>query len=123
MEANKYQDAMTKGERLALEDLHDKILIMVDDLVEEYVNTDTLCAPPGEDWFPVQTRLTGEFYICSESYDRLPGESWIQLCISAHCIGKNPHGIDDYLGLDVWLRYDPKDGRLTNHRNTDSMSI
>ena len=35
---------MTKGERLALEDLHDKILIMVDDLVEEYVNTDTLRA-------------------------------------------------------------------------------
>lgn len=71
---SRYDD---EGERLALEDLHDKILIMVDDLVEEYVNTDTLCAHPGEDWFPVQTRLTGEFYICSESYDRLPGESWI----------------------------------------------
>ena len=37
--------------------------------------------PAGEDWFPEQARLTGEFYVGKESYHRLPGESWIQVCV------------------------------------------
>ena len=118
--ADKYYDAITSAERDALLGRHADILAKVDALVEEYANDG--CAPPGEDWFPEQEKLTGEFYVGGESYHRLPGESWIQVCIEARCLGWRS-GIGDYLGLHVWLRYDPQSGRLRNHRNTDSMVI
>ena len=121
MVADKYSDAITPAERDALVERHAEILALASRLVEEYAND--RCAPPGEDWFPEQSRLTGEYYIGGESYHRLPGERWIQVCISMHCLGRRIDEVGDYLGLDVWLRYDPDCGRLTNHRNTDSMVI
>jgi hypothetical protein len=100
---------------------HTAILALAEKLVEKYANDG--CAPRGEDWFPEQAKLTGEFYVGSESYHRLPGRGWIQICVEARCIGREPGGVGDYLGLHVWLCYDPKTGRLSNHRNTDSMVI
>jgi hypothetical protein len=121
MVATKYGDAITPAERDELMKRHTDILAVADALVEEYANSG--CAPPGEDWFPEQVKLTGEFYVGSESYHRLPGERWIQVCVEARCLGHEPDSPGDYLGLDVWLRYDPENGRLWNHRNTDSMAI
>jgi hypothetical protein len=119
--ADKYYDAITPTEQATLAKMHGDILTMVAALVEEYANDG--CAPPGEEWFPQRLRLTGEFYIGGESYHRLPGEPWIQVCVEARCIGREPGGPRDYLGLHVWLRYDPQSNRLWNHRNTDSMVI
>jgi hypothetical protein len=119
--ADKYHDAITSAEHKALVARHKDILAKVDSLVVAYAVDQS--APPGEDWFPAQDRFTGEYYIGSESYHRLPGESWIQVCVEARCLAHSPSGPSDYLGLHVWLRYDPKSGRLTNHRNTDSMVI
>jgi hypothetical protein len=121
MVADKYGDAITPAEHGALVERHEDILALADALVEKYANDG--CAPPGEDWFPEQARLTGEFYVGGESYHRLPGERWIQVCVKARCIGREPDGPGDYLGLHVWLRYDPDSGQLSNHRNTDSMVI
>ncbi len=121
MVANKYYDAVTPAERDALVARHADILALVDRLVEEYANKG--CAPQGEDWFPEQARLTGEFYVGGESYHRLPGERWIQVCVEARCLGRRTSTVGDYLGLDVWLRFDPASGRLSNHRNTDSNVI
>jgi hypothetical protein len=121
MDASKYSGAITPEERQALMQRHADILALTDKLVEKYANDG--CAPPGEDWFPEQAKLTGEFYVGGESYHRLPGQSWIQICIRARCIGRRMGDVGDYLGLDVWLRYEPKSGQLSNHRNTDSMVI
>jgi hypothetical protein len=121
MVADKYRDAITPSERDALQQRRADILALVDATVEEYANNG--CAPPGEDWFPEQARLTGEFYIGSESYHKLVGADWCQVRVEARCLGRGVGGPDDYLGLDVWLRYDPGDGRLWIHRNPDSMVI
>lgn len=121
MAADKYYDAITPAERAALVERHADILSLADQLVEEYAKD--ACAPPGEDWFPAQAQLTGEFYVGSESYHRLPGERWVQICVEARCLGRRTGEVSDYLGLDVWLRYDPDGGQLTNHRNTDSKVI
>lgn len=118
MAASKHGDAITEVERTALISHHDSILQLVDKLVERYATDNSY-----EDDFPQQSRLTGEFYIGSESYHRLCGMKWIQICVEARCIGTRHVRTDDYLGLHVWLRFDPKSGRLTNHRNTDSMVI
>lgn len=122
--ASKYGDAITPAEREALVAKHAEILRLVDKLVEDYVNK--WCCPPGnacDAWFPEQAKLTGEFYIGCESYHRLRGAKWIQVRVEARCVGRTPIGLSDYLGLDTWLRYDLKSGRLTNHRNTDSKVI
>jgi hypothetical protein len=117
----KYHDAISPAEEAELRARHADVLALADALVEEYANGG--CAPPGEDWFPRQDVLTGEFYVGGESYHRLPGANWIQVCVAARCLGREPGGPGDYLGLHVWLRYDPESGRLWNHRNTDSMVI
>jgi hypothetical protein len=118
----KYYDAISPAEEAELRARHADVLALADALVEEYANRN--CAPPGKDWFPEQARLTGEFYVGRESYHRLPGETWVQVCVEARCVGqREPDSPGDYLGLDVWLRYDPETSRLWNHRNTDSMVI
>jgi hypothetical protein len=119
---SKYYDAILPAERDALLGRRADILALADAQVEEYANDG--CAPPGEDWFPEQARLTGEFYVGSESYHRLPGRDWCQICLEARCLGRRGPGEPrDYLGLDVWLRYDPAEGRLWVHRNPDSSVI
>ena len=119
--AKKSYDAIIPAEHAALLARHADILALADQIVEEYANS--MCAPSDEDWFPAQARLTGEFYVGSESYHRLPGELWVQVCVEARCLGRRTDKISDYLGLDVWLRYDPEGGQLSNHRNTDSKVI
>lgn len=121
MVSGKYADAITPAARDALTARHADLLDLVDELVEEYVNDDELCPP--RDCFPERATLTGAFYVGRVSYHRLRGETWIQICVSVHCLGNSALGLDDYLGLDVWLRYDPASGRLWSHRNTDSKVI
>ena len=77
----------------------------------------------GENWFPEQARLTGEFYVGGESYHRLQGASSDPGVRRDPVLGAGVSGPGDYLGLHVWLRYDPESGRLWNHRNSDSMVI
>ena len=116
--ADKYGDAVTSAERDALKRRRDDILALTDMKVEEYVNDG--CAPPDEGWFPEQARMTGEFYIGSESYHKLVGAKWCQVCVRVRCLGRGSAGPEDYLGLDIWVRYDPAEDRLWAHRNPDS---
>jgi hypothetical protein len=117
----KHYAAISPAERDALLRRRAEILALADAEVEEHANS--MSAPAGQDWFPEQARLTGEFYIGSESYHRLVGETWVQVCMHMRCIGRRLDTPGDYLGLDVWLRYDPDEDRLWIHRNTDSMVI
>lgn len=120
-EAGEHYAAITPAERETLLRRHDHVLAFADAEVAAYV--DGMSAPEGENWFPERVRLTGEFYVGRVSYHRLPGVDWCQVCVSARCIGRGPGGPEDYLGLDVWVRYDPGDDRLSVHRNVDSSVI
>lgn len=114
-------DAISPDEWKAIQQRRDEMLDLLNAQVEDYANN--MSAPAGEDWFPEQAMLTGDYYIGSESYHRLPGEDWVQICLEARCLGHGSAGPEDYLGLHVWLRYDPAEGRLWSHRNADSMVI
>jgi hypothetical protein len=98
-----------------------EILALVDAEVERYATENT--ALPGENSFPDQGVLNGEFYIARESYKKRADPVWFQISIMVHCRGHCPWGVDDYLGLDIWIRYDPEEDRFTIYRNTDSSSI
>jgi catechol 2,3-dioxygenase-like lactoylglutathione lyase family enzyme len=120
-EAGEPHASVSAAEREALLRRRADILALVDREVEEYANAAS--APSGQHWFPKRSRLTGEYYIGSESYHRLPGASWCQVCVRARCLGRGAGGPEDYLGLDVWLRYDPAEDQLLVHRNLDSSAI
>lgn len=98
-----------------------EILALVDAEVERYVNE--TAALPGEDSFPDPSLLSGEFYIGGETYAKHVGPVWYQIGIKARCLGRSPLGMDDYLGLDVWIRYDPGEDRFWIYRNTDSSAL
>ena len=98
-----------------------EILALVAAEVQRYVNEQA--APPGDDSFPEQGRLTGEFYIGGETYTKHPDAGWYQIGIKARCLGHASVGTDDYLGLDIWVRYVPGEDRFEIYRNTDSSVI
>jgi hypothetical protein len=121
MVADKYGDTITPAERETLLERRADILALVHAQVEQYAND--MSAPPGEDWFPKQARFTGEYYIGEESYHKLVGASGCQIRVEARCLAHGKDRPRDYLGLDVWLRFDPDSGRIWVHRNTDSKVI
>jgi hypothetical protein len=76
------------------------------------------CTLPEADSFPYRGALTGEYYLSGrESYWRADGA--IIVSIMAHCLGVRAHGTtkeaQDYLGIDVFLRFDLKTGTFTTY--------
>ncbi|TKR29492.1 hypothetical protein FCE95_15250 [Luteimonas gilva] len=101
----------------------DRLLDAVHDELDAYLNSDAIF---GAGDFPNRERLTGEYYIADESYAQHTGPLWIQIGIKCHCLEYpiNAGQIDlDYLGLEVWLRFEPASGAFSIFRNTDSSSI
>ena len=102
-----------------------EILRTVHAEVEAYVNDDDLTPNDGES-FPCRRRLSGEYYLGSESDESRVGPSSYQIAIMARCLERESPGNSDdrdYLGLEIWLRCDPETWSITVFRNTDSSSI
>lgn len=82
------------------------IMAMVEEAVSEYINDDDLCNDD-EGFFPRRCELTGEWYV-REIYFK-DGE---ELSVMTALLGSWPQGKGDYLGLDVFLRYDEESGKF-----------
>ena len=93
--------------------------------VEAYVNNPELCVDGGAG-FPQLQRLTGEYYIGSESYEREVAPLAYRIAVLCRCLERSSSlqkEPSDYLGLEVWLRCEPAAWTFTICRNTDSSSI
>ena len=93
--------------------------------IESYVNDPELCSD-SVDEFPQFQKLTGEYYIGSESYERQVGPLEYRVAVLCRCLERStglPETSSDYLGLEVWLSCDPSTWTFTVFRNTDSSSI
>lgn len=116
---------LTVAEYKALQRHRVKLLQTVHDEIERYLNTQGLY---GEgDSFPDRLRMTGTYYLGTESYIAYREPVWIQISVMCCCLEHAKAGMnreDDYLGLEVWLKCFP--GRWSAFevfRNTDSLSI
>lgn len=116
---------VTVAEYAAIQRNRDKLLRAVHREIEAYLNTQGLY---GEcDSFPNRLRMTGSYYIGSESYIAHRKPAWFQISVFCRCLEHPKAGMDredDYLGLEVWLKSVP--GRWSSFevfRNTDSSSI
>jgi hypothetical protein len=117
--------AVTVAEYAAIQRHRDKLLQAVHEEVEAYLNTAGLY---GEgDSFPDRLRMTGSYYIGSETYIAHRDPAWFQISVICHCLERPKAGVgrdDDYLGLEVWLKCVPERwGSFEMYRNTDSSSI
>ena len=112
-------------EYVAIQQQRDELLRVVDRELEEYLNTPGLYGE-GES-FPDRQRLTGAYYIGSESYTAHRDPPWFQISIMCRCLEHPKAGVpreDDYLGLEVWLKCVPgQRSSFEVFRNTDSSSI
>jgi len=95
--------------------------------VEEYLNDPQLVFEADAEGFPCRSRLTGEFYVGSESYIAHSEPGWFQISVMCRFLEPPKPGmnrVDDYLGLELWLKCVPgKRGSFEVFRNTDSSSI
>jgi hypothetical protein len=100
--------AVTVAEYVAIQRHRDKLLRAVHREVEAYLNTPGLYGE-GES-FPDRLRMTGAYYIGSESYTAHRDPAWFQISVTCRCLERAKPGVDrddDYLGLEVWLKCVP----------------
>ena len=103
-----------------------RMLDVVHQEVEAYLNTPGLYAEHEDDGFPNRSQMSGEYYVGDESYAGHVGPVWFQIGIMCHCLERASRLVQvdrDYLGLEVWLRCEPSDWSFSIFRNTDSSSI
>jgi hypothetical protein len=123
-ESEVWLEKMRLSEYQAVQAHREKMLGVVHKEVEKYLNTRDLVYDD-EDGFPNRSRMTGEYYLGSESYIGNNEGGWIKVGIECCCQEKPselyPEG-GDYLGLTVWLRCTPRRGAF-KPLGTDSASI
>ena len=127
MQADLSITGVTVAEYAAIQRHRDRMLRLVHREVEAYVNDPGLVFEGDREGFPHLRRLTGSYYLGSESYIAHRDPEWFQLSIMCRCLESAKPGVDrehDYLGLEVWLK--SVLGRRPSFkvfRNTDSSSI
>lgn len=100
----------------------EELLALLQQAVQGYIDDPRLVADLDAEMFPGLDRLTGEYYISSESYGiatlGLAGNYWVS--ISTHCL--QPGG-SDHLGLEVHFTASIPDLFLKFHGDIDSSVI
>ena len=94
-----------------------KIMKLVEDAVSEYVNDDDLCNDD-EGFWPHRCELTGEWYVREIYFSEKDYLSIATAFLSPWQTGK-----DDYLGLEVFLRYDEETGEFIFEGDVNSSVI
>jgi hypothetical protein len=119
--------AITVSDYAAVQRQREKMLDVVHQEVETYLNEPGMYFDGDDEGFPHRRRLTGKYYIGGESYIAHSDPAWLQISVMCRCLERPKPGMnrdDDYLGLQVWLKCVP--GRWESFemfRNTDSSSI
>jgi hypothetical protein len=117
--------AVTVAEYAAIQRYRVELLHVVHSEAEAYLNNPELVFD--DESFPHRRRLSGEYYLGSESYIAHRDPVWFEISIMCRCLEKPKAGVpreDDYLGLEVWLKCTPdRWSSFEVFRNTDSSSI
>ena len=92
-----------------------KIMEIVETEITNYIHDDDLCND-SENMFPKRSLLTGEWYISSIHF----GNGILSMEIAL--IGLSLGYKDDYLGLDIYMKYDEGTKQFTVY-GVDSSSI
>lgn len=116
---------VTVAEYSDLQRHRDELIRVVHQEIENYLNTPGMY---GEgDSFLDRLRMTGTYYIAAESYFAHRDTLWFQISFKCHCLEHPRVGVerdDDYLGLEVWIKYIPSClPSIEVFRNTDSSTI
>ena len=119
---------VTTTEYESIQKHREKILEMVHTEVTGYLNTEDLVydEKDDEDDFPNLSKMTGEYYISDESYEKHVDPIWFEIGIQTHFLEKQwmeEQSDFDYLGLFVWIKCDPKSWTFEISGNTDSSSL
>ena len=102
--------------------------------IQGYINDESLTYDLPEHGFPARGRLTGEYYIASESFwvsyepwfERVGRSREYRFSILAHGLEYKKYGTiedRDYLGLEVHFIWDPQTGKFSHHGDIDSSCI
>ena len=126
----KLRDVTQSEYELIMQHRH-AMVAAADEEVSRYLNDDRLVFHNDDDGFPNLSRMTGEYYISSETVKAaaVDNHRCYQISVKTRFVEKLADSSDDpligsdYLGLDVWLICDPQDWRFRVYRNTDSSSI
>jgi hypothetical protein len=119
-------ECLEKSDFDILQQYREIMLDVVHQEVESYLNTPELYCEGDTEGFPNISRMTGEYYIGDESYwtqmDTQEFRMSIFCCFLSHPTFE--HQIDlDYLGLEIWMTFDPSNASFEIYRNTDSSVI
>jgi hypothetical protein len=118
---------VTVAQFAAIQRQRERMLKVVHREVEAYLSDVRLVFDGDQEGFPHRGRLTGRYYVSSESYIAHHNPTWIQISIMCRCLEAPKPGVgreDDYLGLEVWLKCVPdRRASFEVFRNTDSSSI
>jgi hypothetical protein len=102
-----------------------ELLLVVHREVERYLNTSELVAE-SEEGFPNTYRMSGEYYICDESYGVQVNPVRFTISVMARCLERasSPSQIDrDYLGLEVLCECFPDGWRFVSEGDVNSSVI
>ncbi|MDU7337447.1 MAG: hypothetical protein E7L17_04955 [Clostridium sp.] len=105
---------------------HEKeIMTIVTHEIALYLSDESVCNDD-EDMFPRGCEMTGEWYVGEVELFKEDDE--IRGYVLTRFLGYNPPGsarmpIDDYLGLEVWVMFDPEQGKFVFEGGLNSSSI
>jgi hypothetical protein len=93
----------------AIQNHREELLGVIHKAVEKYFNARGRF---GVGDFPERAVMTGEYYLGRESYIGNPPTTAVRICIDCCCL-RHPwlpdsEEKDDYVGLNVWVRWNPE---------------
>ncbi|MEW9095335.1 MAG: hypothetical protein AB2417_09665 [Clostridiaceae bacterium] len=107
------------------ENHEDEIMKIVVKEITEYLEDESACNDDLH-MFPRRCEMTGEWYVGGIALREENGRIWGS--VFTRFLGYYPHPsvrmpIDDYLGLEVWIEYDPEHKKFIFDGGLDSSSI
>jgi len=84
-------EAVTVSDYASIQRRRDRLLRVVHQAVEDYLNDPQLYFTDDDDGFPNRERLTGQYYVADESYTAHEGPAWFQIGVMCRCL-ERPRG-------------------------------
>lgn len=103
----------------------DRIMAIVRKEIADYLADESLCNDE-DGMFPRRSELTGEWYVGDIFLTEEEGRIWGSVLTRFLGFNKAPCArmpVDDYLGLEVWIKYDRERQEFVFDDSVDSSSI